>query len=48
VTGAEGTVRLRSGLTGQEVPKQLVGLWMVDVETQDGQLVGRVNFTVTE
>ncbi len=48
VDGPSGTVRLRSGLKQHDLPKQLAGLWSVDVETQDGQLVGRVPFTVTE
>ena len=48
VDGPEGTVRLRSGLTGRDLPKRLVGKWNVDVETQDGQLVGRVSFLVAE
>jgi hypothetical protein len=44
----KGTIRLRSGLTGGQLPAQLVGDWSVDVETQDGQLVGRVSFSVRE
>jgi uncharacterized protein DUF5924/DUF2914 family protein len=50
VEGPEGTVRLRSGLTGQQLPakENLIGNWWVDVETQDGQLVGRVTFSVAE
>lgn len=48
VEGPEGTVRLRSGLTGQQLPARLLGAWAVDVETQDGQLVGRVSFNVAE
>jgi hypothetical protein len=48
VDGPEGTVRLRSGLTGRELPKRLIGSWTVDVETQDSQLVGRVSFIVAE
>ena len=48
VDGPEGTVRLRSGLTGRQLPKRLVGSWAIDVETQDGQLVGRVSFLVAE
>jgi len=42
----KGTIRLRSQLTDRQLPTQLVGSWSVDVETQDGQLVGRVSFTV--
>lgn len=48
VDGPAGTIRLRSALSGRELPKRLVGSWAVDVETQDGQLVGRVSFVVTE
>ncbi len=48
VDGPEGTIRLRSGLTGRELPKALVGSWAVDVETQDRQLVGRVSFLVAD
>lgn len=48
VWGPSGTVRLRSSLTGQDLPTRLAGHWAVDVETQDAQLVGRVSFTVTE
>ena len=44
----KGTVRLRSGLTTKQLPTNLVGLWTVDVETEDGQLVGRTTFTVAE
>jgi hypothetical protein len=48
VDGPEGIVRLRSDLSGRDLPKHLVGDWAVDVETQDGQLVGRVSFVVTD
>jgi hypothetical protein len=41
-----GLIRLRSSLSGKNLPHGLVGSWSVDVETQDGQLVGRVPFTV--
>lgn len=44
----KGTIRLRSQLTGGQLPARLVGSWTVDVETQDGQLVGRVAFTVAD
>jgi hypothetical protein len=44
----KGTIRLRSALTDRQLPARLVGNWSVDVETQDGQLVGRVSFTVAE
>jgi hypothetical protein len=48
VSGPFGAVRLRSSLTEGELPQSLIGKWTVDVETEDGQLVGRVPFTVTE
>jgi hypothetical protein len=41
-------VRLKSSLTGRNLPARLVGRWTVDVETEDGQLVGRVAFEVKE
>jgi hypothetical protein len=44
----KGTIRLRSALSERLLPARLLGSWSVDVETQDGQLVGRVSFTVTE
>lgn len=44
----KGTIRFRSALTNRQLPERLVGSWTVDVETQDGQLVGRVAFTVAE
>lgn len=44
----KGSIRLRSALTDRQLPSRLVGSWTVDVETQDGQLVGRVSFTVAE
>jgi hypothetical protein len=44
----KGTIRLHSQLTGRQLPTRLGGSWSVDVETQDGQLVGRVSFTVTD
>ncbi len=44
----KGTIRLRSQLTDRQMPARLVGSWSVDVETQDGQLVGRVSFTVAD
>jgi hypothetical protein len=44
----KGMIRLRSGLTGRQLPTTLVGNWSVDVETMDGQLVGRVSFTVAD
>lgn len=48
VDGPQGTVRLRSALKGQALPQDLVGKWTVDVETEDGQLVGRLAFSVQE
>lgn len=48
VDGPAGAIRLRSALTGRQLPKQLVGNWAIDVETQDGQLVGRVTFAVAD
>jgi hypothetical protein len=48
VPGPKGVVRLRSSLTGDDLPKDLVGPWSVDVETDDGQLVGRTEFEVAE
>ena len=48
VEAPAGVVRLRSGLTGRDLPQRLVGDWSVDVETQDGQLVGRATFLVVE
>jgi hypothetical protein len=47
VEGPSGEVRLRSALFAEEsLPDQLAGPWSVDVETDDGQLVGRVTFRV--
>lgn len=48
VPGPEGAVRLRSALSGRQLPAHLVGSWSVDVETEDRQIVGRVSFTVAE
>jgi hypothetical protein len=48
VAGPQGTVRLQSSLTSKHLPRSLVGHWSVDVETEDGQLVGRVSFDVTD
>ncbi|HEY8077676.1 MAG TPA: DUF5924 family protein [Labilithrix sp.] len=44
----KGSIRLRSSLSDRNLPKSLVGSWSVDVETQDGQLVGRVAFDVSD
>ena len=48
IAGPKGVVRLRSSLTGKDLPADLVGGWWVDVETEDGQLVGRTEFRVAE
>ena len=48
IEGPKGVVRLRSSLTGRDLPEDLVGAWSVDVETEDGQLVGRTEFRVVE
>jgi hypothetical protein len=48
VRGPFGTVRLRSTLEEPNTPSEAVGSWSVDVETDDGQLVGRVGFSVIE
>ncbi len=46
VEGPSGAVRLRSALFAENLPEELAGRWTVDVETDDGQLVGRVSFRV--
>lgn len=46
VDGPHGAVRLRSSLSHDDLPDDLVGPWTVDVETDDGQLVGRASFDV--
>jgi hypothetical protein len=48
IAGPKGVVRLRSSLTGNDLPNDLPGSWSVDVETEDGQLVGRTEFRVAE
>jgi hypothetical protein len=48
IDGPKGVVRLRSSLTDRDLPADLVGSWRVDVETEDGQLVGRAEFEVVE
>lgn len=48
MTGPAGSVRLRSRLSGDNLPARLLGKWSVDVETEDGQLVGRTSFVVEE
>jgi Family of unknown function (DUF5924)/Protein of unknown function (DUF2914) len=46
--GAQGTIRVQSKLAAGSLPADIVGEWTVDVMTEDGQLVGRVPFTVIE
>jgi hypothetical protein len=48
VAAPQGAVRLKSQLAGMHLPSRLTGHWTVDVETEDGQLVGRTSFDVTE
>jgi hypothetical protein len=48
IDGPKGVVRLRSSLTDRDLPDDLVGSWRVDVETEDGQLVGRAEFEVVQ
>jgi hypothetical protein len=48
IAGPKGVVRLRSSLTGNDLPSDLAGAWSVDVETEDEQLVGRAEFRVAE
>jgi hypothetical protein len=48
IAGPKGVVRLRSMLTENDLPKDLTGPWSVDVETEDGQIVGRAEFDVAE
>jgi hypothetical protein len=48
IPGPKGVVRLRSSLVERDLPLDLVGAWTVDVETEDGQLVGRAGFEVRE
>jgi hypothetical protein len=40
------TIRLQSQVKRDALPKDLSGHWSVDVETEDGQLVGRASFNV--
>jgi hypothetical protein len=47
-TKEEGVIRLRSFIKNEKLPPKLAGSWSVDVETEDGQLVGRTAFTVFE
>jgi hypothetical protein len=46
VPGAQGGVRLRSMLYNIPKAKSSNGKWSVDVETADGQLIGRTRFDV--
>ncbi len=46
--GPRGTLRLSSRLSASQLPERRVGPWTVDVETADGQLVGRARFEVIE
>ncbi len=48
VEGPQGSLRLKSRLSGDSLPVKLMGTWSVDVETEDGQLVGRTSFVVAE
>ena len=48
IAGPKGVVRLRSSLTENDLPSDLTGRWSVDVETEDGQIVGRTEFDVVE
>jgi hypothetical protein len=48
IPGPKGIVRLRSSLVERDLPLDLAGTWTVDVETEDGQLVGRTGFEVRE
>lgn len=46
--GLWDAVRLQSKLAADKIPTDKAGAWSVDVLTDDGQLVGRVSFTVIE
>lgn len=48
IEGPKGRVRLRSSLSDRDLSGDLVGSWSVDVETEDGQLVGRTEFDVAD
>lgn len=43
-----GAVRLRSTLPAARFASRGAGVWSVDVETEDGRLVGRTSFVITE
>ncbi|MCR9162301.1 MAG: DUF5924 family protein [Nannocystaceae bacterium] len=47
IAEGKGQVRLTSSLEPEHCPDDRVGQWWVDVETADGQVVGRVSFEVT-
>jgi hypothetical protein len=44
--GKQLVLRLRSSLPPEKIPAEPAGNWTVDVETADGQLVGRAVFAV--
>jgi len=46
LTGKQMVLRLRSTLPPEKIPAERTGSWTVDVETADGQLVGRAAFAV--
>ncbi len=46
--GPMGTVRLRSQVPSEALESDPVGEWTVDVLTQDGQLIGRTAFEITQ
>jgi hypothetical protein len=46
VPGKQVVLRLRSALPPAKIPAERTGSWTVDVETADGQLVGRAVFSV--
>lgn len=45
--GHVGRVRLSSALDPENCPDDRVGHWRVDVETTEGQVVGRIEFEIT-
>lgn len=46
--GPPGTIRLRSQLDAEALVDDPVGHWTIDVMTLDGQLVGRIEFEITQ
>ncbi|MGZ3424035.1 MAG: DUF5924 family protein [Polyangiales bacterium] len=42
------SLRLTSLIGAEKLPVKVAGEWTVDIETRDGQLVGRMSFHVTE